>query len=310
MNWFARVLTPALMLAGFSAGAVSLAQPPGGDNKDRKGPQDKKDGPDTKRGPMNPMGPGGPRVPEKADAAVEAWLKVLVEKMNDPHDVVRESARAGIVSIGRPAIPMLHKLSESDDSAKATAARKLIGMIEQSSQRGGFPGGPMGPGRGPGFGPIGPGGPFGPGGPGGFGRPGGPDGRPGEGNDRDNPRGRPMGPDEPRNPGPGDRPRGENRPDNDGARANPLERALASLDLNEKQKDQLKAIMDRHHKRVEELMDKARAGGIQREQAGQVMAELNEKIQKELKEFLTADQIKKLEAVMNSLRPGDRPARP
>jgi hypothetical protein len=123
----------------------------------------------------------------KVDATVEAWVRVLTERITDPHDTVRDSARGAVVAVGRPALPALRRLADGDDPAKAVAARKLIAAIEDSRGRGpedepdrrgfggfgggsGFPGGPgmgsMGPGgpgggdRGPGFGPpgIGPGG--------------------------------------------------------------------------------------------------------------------------------------------------------
>ncbi len=110
----------------------------------------------------------------KADVVVEAWLRVLIEKITDPHDTVRDSARGAVISVGRPAIPTLQRLADGDDPAKAVAARKLIHAIEDGpgpqgrASFGGF-GGPGFPG-GPGMGPMGPGGM------GGFGPPGkGPD---------------------------------------------------------------------------------------------------------------------------------------
>src|SRR5262245_41414805 len=71
--------------------------------------------------------------------------------MTDRHDSIRESARAALVAIGEPALPTLKQLSEGDDSATATAAKKVIAQIEggrgrpPAAQRGfGFGGGGFG----------------------------------------------------------------------------------------------------------------------------------------------------------------------
>lgn len=216
MFWLTKV-TPAVLMAGLAAGAVGLAQQP-----DRRGPQDrrgqfdKKDGSFEKKGrpgvpgtrsdgPDGPArrgerpGPGGPDGParrgERPDPGVEAWVRVLCERMTDPHDTIRDSARAGIVAAGHAALPTLHRFAEGEDSAKAVAARKLIMAITQGRHRPGMPGQPGGPPMGgpPRFGggpPMGPGGPGGPGnrgtgpmgpnrGPGFPGGPGGPGGGPG-----------------------------------------------------------------------------------------------------------------------------------
>src|SRR5579859_5697337 len=68
--------------------------------------------------------------PAKVDKDIDAWVKILGEKMTDRHDTVRESARAALVAIGRPALPTLKKLADSDDGATATAAHKVISHIE------------------------------------------------------------------------------------------------------------------------------------------------------------------------------------
>ncbi|HJZ59296.1 MAG TPA: hypothetical protein VKE74_30405 [Gemmataceae bacterium] len=233
MLWVSKVLAPAAILGGITAGAIALAQPPGGDGQDKKNTNpfrkaggDYKTQPGGKTGPVGPgavgpgPGPGGPFGPggqpgiggprplgpggERIDPAVDAWLKVLVEKMNDPHDTVRDSARAAIIAIGPQALPTLRRLADGDDGAKAVAARKLMAAIEHqhgldSASGTGTPSGPgpIGPGGPPGFGPGGPG-PMGPG----PGRPSGPPGTssppsygpPGPGS--------PMGPPGP-SPGPG-----------------------------------------------------------------------------------------------------------
>lgn len=242
MFWVSKLLAPAALLGGITAGAIALAQPPGGEPQDKKKgpPFEKKEfdrkpdfkgefkgQPGEKKGPFErkePVGPGERKGPmggaqEKADPVVDAWLRTLIERMNDPHDTVRDSARAAIVGIGPQALPTLRELAGGSDGAKAVAARKLIAAIEQRGP--GF--GPMGP-RGPGAGPMGPMGPgrgpgFGPG-------PGGPDGVRPMGGDRGRPEGgfRPKGDEpggDPRGPGGvrpgGERPKGDPRnPGNDG----------------------------------------------------------------------------------------------
>jgi hypothetical protein len=178
MTLVAKVLAPVALLAGFAGVAVVFAQ-------DRKDVEDRKAtrpaAPDDKGPGVRP--PGGPMTGghPKADPALEAWVKTLIDKITDPHDMIRDSARGALVQIGHPAIPQLHKLVEGDDAAKALAARKVIMMIEHHAQQGqhGQPGQPGQPGPGsPGF----PGGPVFPGFPGGqpgFPGGGGPGGQPG-----------------------------------------------------------------------------------------------------------------------------------
>ena len=139
--------------------------------------------------PPKTAAPAKTPAPVKIDPAVEAWVKILGEKMTDRHDAVRDSARAALVALGDDALPGLKKLADSDDGATATAAKRVIAHIEgrhrlEARARGpaglGGPGMPPGPGgRGPrpggfgggvgsgNFGPIGGGG-FNPG-PGGAG---------------------------------------------------------------------------------------------------------------------------------------------
>ncbi len=113
---------------------------------------------------------------DKGDSSVEAWVKVLTEKMMDRHDTIRDSARAALIAVGPAALPTLKTIAGSGDDAAATAAKKLITRIEEGG-RGGFAGQPGGPGGGPGF----PGGPGASGGFGGAGGNGGGFGRPGIG---------------------------------------------------------------------------------------------------------------------------------
>lgn len=165
-------------------------QPPFGKGGEKKGEQPKKIEEPKKGEPKKGEQPkkfeepkkgepkkGGERPQPKTDATVDAWLGVLLAKITDPHDTVRDSARGAVVAVGPPALPALEKLANGDDAAKAVAARKLIGAITGNRGPQGQPGprGPQGPafgGPGPmgpqfgGMGPRGPqfGGPMGPGG--------------------------------------------------------------------------------------------------------------------------------------------------
>lgn len=184
MFWLSKVVAPLALVAGTVGACAAIgaaddgAQPPppppgaGGFQPpfgkgfpgqppfkgfERKG--DKKDEP--KRGePKRDEPKRGERPQPKADPTVEAWLRVLLDKITDPHDTVRDSARGAVVGVGRPAVPALERLANGDDPAKAVAARKLLAEIER---------GPRGPMGGPPFGgpPMGPmfGGPRGPMGP-------------------------------------------------------------------------------------------------------------------------------------------------
>jgi hypothetical protein len=120
-----RLIAPLALAAGmaFMTGAV-LAQPGRPDKGDKK----KGDKKDFKKG--DKKGPfGEKKEPPKADPTVEAWLKVVLEKITDPHDVVRDSARDAVISVGPRAIPALEKLARGNDDAKAEAARRLIHAI-------------------------------------------------------------------------------------------------------------------------------------------------------------------------------------
>jgi len=92
----------------------ATAQPPGG------------------RGGRPPANQSEPKkeAAAKPDPTVDAWVKILGENMTARHDTVRESARAALVAIGKPALPALRKLAESNDSATALAASKVIERIE------------------------------------------------------------------------------------------------------------------------------------------------------------------------------------
>lgn len=198
MLW-AKILAPVALVLGLTGAAVVFAQSREA-QPDRKQPDDRKasqpdrggGGPNTQpdRKPDDRVGGGGQPRPgglapgPRGDGGLDAWVKTLTDKITDPHDAIRDSARGALVHVGRPAIPQLQRIAESDDAARSFAARKLIHAIEQAhahhGQPGhpgmampGMPGHPGGPGTGP-MPPGGIGGPPGAGGPGGF--PGGPGG--------------------------------------------------------------------------------------------------------------------------------------
>ena len=273
MLWVSKALAPAALVVAIIGTTVVVAQPP-----DRKGGDDKKGRDektrDDKRGPA-PMG----NTTTRPDAAVDAWVKVLVEKIADPHDTVRENARAALVHVGPQAIPTLRKLVDGDDNVKSVAARNVIAMIERGPQLGrpgmggaggvgggaggiaGFPGGPLGP-----MGPMGERPPMGPGGE-----------RP------------PMGPG-------GERPPMGER--------NPMGRVLGDLNLTEKQEKQVKEIFDSHGKKMMELGEKIREGKLEPMEARASVEKLRADLAKELKEVLNPEQFKKFEAVMQQGPPG------
>jgi hypothetical protein len=224
-------LLPAAVLGTALSVTLAVAQPPGGDR------------PRGNDRPPEPRG-GDRRGERRPDNQVDAWVKTLAAKITDPHDEIRDSARAGIVAVGEAALPTLKGLADGDDAAKATAAKKLIRAIEGPRPTrtvagrppmGGFPGG-MGGGFGA-FNRVGPDGPptggrgsggFGPMGGGFPGGPGRPDAGPREERRPDGDRrpegGRPEGerrPEGDRRPNPDRRPDGERRPEGDRPRPNP-----------------------------------------------------------------------------------------
>ncbi len=346
MFWVSKVLAPAMLIAGVVAAATVVAQPP-----DRKGPDDKRNeqqpdrkGPDDKRGGQQPdrkgpMGPMGER--PRPDATVDAWVKVLVEKIADPHDTVRDSARAALVHVGPQAIPTLRQLAEGGDNVKAVAARNVIAMIERHRETGGQPGiarGPGGPG-GPGGGAFGPGGPMGrPGGPmgpmGPMGRPGGPmglDGRPGDGGPRTGPMGPmgPMGPGRPMGPmgGPGDRgdrPAPKEGPDGrPGDRPAPkgpdargpggmdmAARIIGELKLPEREADRIRNLVSEFGPKMREMMEKVRGGNLDPIDARAAMEKIRSELFKELRSVLSEDQVRRVEELMQGpgRLGGERPA--
>ena len=122
---------------------------PGAPGVNNNGPRD------FNKGPMPGMGGKGflnPMMPPKPDKELEAWIKILADKMTDRNDDIRNSARRALVSMGPGAMYSLRELTESKDAATAVAARNVMMEIGRSEmqknmmmQRGGMPfGGPQG----------------------------------------------------------------------------------------------------------------------------------------------------------------------
>ncbi len=274
-----------------------------------------------------PMGrPGGApmgehRADPKPDAQVDAWVKTLTDKMNDPHDSIRDSSRAGIISVGRAALPSLKKLAEGDDGAKATAARRLIDAIEHRpmpGMGGGMPG--MGggmPGMSGGMPPFGGRGGFG-GGSGGAG-PRGEGRRPDAAPDRPTP-GAGAAPDRrpdanaPKREGTPDRrpdAAPENRPGAGGpgapGRVSPIAESLKGLKLNDKQQKQVDELRENFEKTMQETMVQVREGKIEQADVREKMQKLRGTMLKEMKDVLTAEQFEKFDEAMKKNRPAGGP---
>lgn len=280
---FSKYVLPAAAFVGLSITAVGLAQPPDGAPPKSKGERKdffKKQGPPP--GGPREEGRGGEPRSVRLDPAVEAWAKTLIEKMNDRHDTIRESARAGLVAVGRPALPLLRPIADGDDGALATAATKVIERIETGERpRFQIAFGPMG---GP---PMGPDGPPMP--PMGEGRPPMGEGRPPMGEGRP-PFPPPFGPDgRPMIPGPGGP---------GGGRPMALENAIAKIDLDDKQKGQVKEILEEHQTRMRDMFEKVRDGKINREEMGDAFRERHEEFMKDLREVLSEDQMKQFRELL------------
>jgi hypothetical protein len=74
----------------------------------------------------------------RVDAALDAWVHQLTERMTDRHDSIRQSARLALVAIGKPALPSLKKLAQGEDGASAEAAKKVIRRIESHGRLGSY----------------------------------------------------------------------------------------------------------------------------------------------------------------------------
>ena len=212
---------------------------------------------------IGPGFPGGP--PPKTDPQVEAWVKTLTDKMNDPHDAIRDSARAGLIAVGPPALPALRRLADGND-AKAYTATRLVQQIERAAAMagmGGF-GAPGQPGAIPGQ-PM-PGG-FGPGG----GRPDAP--RPGA--------------------GPDPAARGEA----------PLGRLLGELKLTDRQREQAEKVVSGYATKLREVMEETRSGKLDRGTLRETITKLAEEASADLKRALTPEQRELFERLAPPGRP-------
>lgn len=295
-----RYVLPAVAFSGLTVATLALAQPPEGAPKG--GPKErfekkgfgKKDGPREGRSPRH-------------DAAVESWARTLIEKINDPHDTIRDSARAGLVAIGRPALPLLRPLAEGEDGALATAASKVMDRIEAGERppmRVAFGPGPDGPPRPP-MPPTEDGPPKGEGRPPmGEGRPPMGEGRPPMGEGRP-----PMG--EGRRPFP---PFGgpEGRPGLPGGRPMGLENAIGKLKLDDGQREKVKTIIEEQQKRMRETFEKIRDGSLKREDVPEAMRENHEQFLKDLREVLNEEQMSQFRELLPQGPPGfgGRPGNP
>ncbi|HUR53280.1 MAG TPA: hypothetical protein VMZ71_04075 [Gemmataceae bacterium] len=174
MTWAKKILAPIALATGLGFAAMAFARTSGDNGYDEQDPQpeqkkvfDKKGfdrktpfggGFEKKADPKadpQPERRGGQPAPrgergERSDPAVDGWVGVLIEKITDPHDTIRDSARGALVGVGRPAVPALERLANGNDGAKAVAAKKIIAMIEHTSGRGPMAGPPMDRGRGDG----------------------------------------------------------------------------------------------------------------------------------------------------------------
>jgi Spy/CpxP family protein refolding chaperone len=258
--------------------AVVNAQPPQGGK-----------GRDPQAGQPVPARRGAEGGERKPDAQVEAWMKTLAEKITDPHDEIRDSARAGLVAVGKPALATLRQLANGDDGAKVTAATKLIDAIENGQRMQAMMMGGMGVMQ-----PMA-------GGAGGISR-GGANATPGSAQPRGNtPNARPEG-NQPR----GDRPPG---PGPGGPGNNPFEAILDDLGLNDKQRKQCDEIHEALRTKMQEVMEQARDGKLERDDARAKRREIHETMMKEMKEVLTEEQFTKFEEGMKKLGPPPRPDR-
>ncbi len=246
-----------------------------------------------------PMGrPGGAPMGErnadpKPDAQVDAWVKTLTDKMNDPHDAIRDSSRAGIISVGRAALPTLKKLADGDDGAKSTAAKRLMEAIER---------GPM-PGMGGGMPAGGPMPPFG-------GRGGIIGGARGEGRRPDATPDRPAPAPAPERRPDTNAPKREGTPDRRpdapaaaAGRGSPIAESLKDIKLNDKQQKQVNELRENFEKTMQATMTQVREGKIEQADVREKMQKLRGDMLKEMKEVLTAEQFEKFEDAMKKNRP-------
>jgi len=258
---------------------------------------------DFNKGPMPGMGGKGfmnPMTPPKPDKELEAWIKVLAEKMTDRNDDIRNSARRALVSVGPAAMFSLKEMTESKDAATAVAARNVMMEIGRSTmqqnmmmQRGGMPfGGPQGmPGMG-GWGKMNPQD---------MNRKAGPGGPPREGDRKGGPEsGRPEGErkgrlEGDRKGGPEGRPEGDRKanPSREGDRgARPevgpeaKERIFNELNLSKDVRAKVEGIINMHQEKIKDVIAKGREANGDREKIMAEVREIQQNMAKSLKEAM------------------------
>jgi hypothetical protein len=268
----------------------SQAERPG---QDRPGvPGANNNGPrEDNRGPMPGMGGKGfmnPMMPPKPDKELEAWIKVLAEKMTDRNDDIRNSARRAMVSMGPAAIYSLKEMTESKDAATAVAARNVMMEIGRSTiqqnmmmQRGGMPfGGPQGkPGMG-GWGKMNPQDMNRKAGPGGPPREGDRKGGPEAGRPETERKGRPEGERKANPPREGDR---GSRPE---AGPEARERMLNDLNLSKDVRAKVEGIMNTQQEKIKDAIAKGREANGDREKMMAEIRELQQNMMMSLKEAM------------------------
>ena len=265
---------------------------------------------DWGKGPMPAMGGKGfvnPNMtPPRPDKELEAWIKILAEKMTDRNDDIRNSARRALVSVGPAAMFSLKEMTESKDAATAVAARNVMMEIGRSTmqknmmmQRGGMPfGGPQGmPGMG-GWGKMNPQD---------MNRKAGPGGPPREGDRKGGPEaGRPEGerkgrPEGDRKGGPEGRPEGDRKanPSREGDRgarpeAGPeaKERILNELNLSKDVRAKVEGIINMHQEKIKDVIAKGREANGDREKIMAEVRELQQNMAMSLKEAMGEEKFK------------------
>ena len=282
----------------------SPAERPG---QDRPGvPGANNNGPrEDNRGPMG-KGFMNPVMPPKPDKELEAWIKVLAEKMTDRNDDIRNSARRALVSMGPAAMFSLKEMTESKDAATAVAARNVMMEIGRSTmqqnmmmQRGGMPfGGPKGmPGMGW-WGKMNPQDMNRKAGPGGPSREGDRKGGPEAGRPEGERKGRPEGD---RKGGTEGRPEGERKanPSREGDRgarpeAGPeaKERILNELNLSKDVRAKVEGIINTHQEKIKDVIAKGREANGDREKIMAEVRELQQNMVKSLKEAMGEEKFK------------------
>lgn len=97
----------------------------------------------------DPFPPKGHREPDprrqeeplQPDPALDAWIALLVTRLDDANDAIRRSAGSALVTVGEPALPALRRVAAEEAREKAAGhAQRLIRDIERrgrAKKRGG-----------------------------------------------------------------------------------------------------------------------------------------------------------------------------